>query len=134
MRNYGEDVADRNITMYVPESARTSIDSRRHSRGKSDAGIAYTGAFQSGDADWLNQPWVKEGTKPWEEFDSSQQDPEKRGAISVRSMRPDDSFDWPIQNQNTYESDTADDREESTTDDDFELGAVTISDDMFHQQ
>lgn len=134
MRNYGEDVADRNITMYIPESARTAIDSRRHSRGRSDAGIAYTGTLQSGAADWLNQPWVKEGKKPWEEFDRSEHDSENRGATSVRSIQPDDGFDWPIQTMNSYESDTGDDREESTTDDDFELGAVTISDEMFHQQ
>lgn len=177
-RNYGEDVADRNLTMYVPESKptsvapqsrRTSVDSRRHnpghSRGTSDASVAYNRRDQSHpssprlppDADWLNQPWVKEGQKPWEEVERSSR---PRSTRSVKSLRMDvekpQEEDWPIRNRNRARSDArtkqrvpegaekkqrvpermperVPERVESSTDDDsFELGAVTVLDDIFY--
>ena len=177
-RNYGEDVADRNLTMYVPESRptsvapqsrRTSSDDRQqthqgHSRGTSDAGVAYNRKDESHpssprlppDADWLNQPWVKQGQKPWEE---AQRSSRPRSTRSVKSLRMDvekPQENWPIRTssgtRSRSKSDARDKQklpertekrqqreprvaetvESSTDDDSFELGAVTVSDDIFY--
>lgn len=166
-RNYGEDVADRNLTMYVPESRptsvapqgrRTLVDSRHqkqgHSRGTSDAGVRYNQSSGPrspplpADAEWFNQPWVKQGQKPWEEVQRSSR---PRSARSVKSLRMDvekPQEDWPIRSRNKARSDAGakqrvpestekkqrvSERVESSTDDDgFELGAVTVSDDIFY--
>lgn len=177
-RNYGEDVADRNLTMYVPEnrptsvapqSRRTSGDSRHqthqsHSRGTSDGGVAYNWRDESHlnspplppDADWLNQPWVKQGQKPWEEARRSSR---PRSTRSVKSLRMDvekPQENWPIRTSSGTRSRSKNDAgdkqivpdrtekrqqreptvaetvESSTDDDSFELGAVTVSDDIFY--
>lgn len=134
-RNYGEDVADRNISMYGPESTRTSIDSRYHNRGSSDAGIAYSSSRRPADADWLNQPWVKEGSRPWEQARGKERRSSgARSTRSVRSLRQESAQDWPIKTRNRGKSDAGDAlrTSESPDDADFELGAVTISDDIFY--
>ena len=145
-RNYGEDVADRNISMYTPQSTRTSIDSRHHApnhvRGKSDAGVAYRSPPVS-DADWLNQPWVQEGTKPWEEVRKERRSSGARSTRSVRSLRQDAQQDWPMRDSSHGIRSKSDVRNafrvnkqlpspEATDDDSFELGAVTVSDDIFY--
>lgn len=62
-RDYGEDVADRNIANYG--EAPPKSPSRRHSRKASDASMADSVAQQTQDSDWSNQPFVKDGSKPW---------------------------------------------------------------------
>lgn len=134
-RNYGEDVADRNISMYVPE--RTSIGSYpNRKRGSSDVGACSSSYAVPADADWLNQPWVQEGSKPWEEARKGQRSSGARSTRSIRSLKQEASEEWPIKSRNRSKSDAGalrtNETQESSDDASFELGAVMVSDDIFY--